>query len=187
MHRTMEQSATHSLSGDGSVEKYVLLTSQEEALRRRLSLQIPSNAPMTATSPEMQSLASSPTHSRSHSRSMSIHTSWAPEFQFPSSSNPIPTQPGMAHCGMANDTRVGESANHDEMDQRNKATLMELLNTESVRSDDKYRAWVQERLMDFEKKIRRQRRRRSSNPSGEELASSIAEHIDYHLSPFKTF
>jgi hypothetical protein len=41
-----------------------------------------------------------------------------------------------------------------------KATLTELLNTESVRSDGKYRQWIQERLMEAEQQIRRQRRRR---------------------------
>ncbi|KAF1810854.1 hypothetical protein P152DRAFT_373930, partial [Eremomyces bilateralis CBS 781.70] len=43
-----------------------------------------------------------------------------------------------------------------------KATLTELLNAPSVRHDERMRAWVQERLMDAEQELKRQRRRRSS-------------------------
>jgi len=66
-----------------------------------------------------------------------------------------------------------------EINKEIKATLTELLNTESVRSDEKYRQWIQERLMDAEQQIRRQRRRRSSSSTVDrEFASSIAEHMD---------
>ena len=52
-----------------------------------------------------------------------------------------------------------------------KSTLTELLNCESVRSDDKYRAWIQTRLMDAEKELRGSRmrsceRRRSEDVNG---------------------
>jgi predicted component of type VI protein secretion system len=67
-----------------------------------------------------------------------------------------------------------------EINQQMKATLTELLNTDSVRADDKYRAWIQERLMDAEHQIRRQRRRRSS--SDREMAESIHEHFE-HTTP----
>lgn len=159
------------------------MSSQEEVLRRRLSLQIPSAAPMTASSPEMQSLSSSPTFPRPI-----YSSSWGPELQY-RSTDPIgiPTQPGMAHQHRNSDAYVEGSPKQGEINQQIKATLTELLNTDSVRSDEKYRAWIQERLMDAEQKIRRQRRRRSSNSSGEELATSIAEHIDYHITPCKTW
>ena len=157
----------------------MLMSSQEEVLRRRLSLQIPS-APMTASSPEIQSLSTSPTFSRP------IYSStWSPTIGYASAS-PIPIHP----------TTIPEHDDvHDEdsntmsgdINQRIKATLTELLNTESVRSDEKYRAWIQERLLDTERKIRRQRRRRSSNLNGEELATSIAEHIEYHTPPCRSW
>lgn len=43
-----------------------------------------------------------------------------------------------------------------------KATLTALLNCESIKSDTRSRAWVQERLMEAEHAMRRQRRRKSS-------------------------
>jgi hypothetical protein len=154
------------------------MSSQEEVLRRRMSLHIPSDAPMTASSPELQSLSSSPVMSRPF-----YSSSWAPSLDYtPASSDPIPigSHPGMAHQPTGSGHNV-ESQSAGEMNHQLKATLTELLNTESVRSDKKYRAWIQERLMDAEQKCRRQRRRRSSNPSGEELAISIAENLDHHL------
>jgi hypothetical protein len=41
-----------------------------------------------------------------------------------------------------------------------KSTLTELLNCENVRNDGRYRMWVQTRLMDAEKELRGERRRR---------------------------
>jgi hypothetical protein len=46
-----------------------------------------------------------------------------------------------------------------------KATLTELLNCAEVRAEPEMRAWVQERLMEAEQEIRRQRRRRRSGAS----------------------
>lgn len=163
----MADSLRHTMSGDPTFQKYMLLASQKEALRRRLSLQVPSSSPMTASSPELQSLASSPTSSRS----------WAAE-QYGSSISPIPTYPGVAHREGVDDGRTDESKALCEINQQIKATLTELLNTESVRSDDRYRAWIQEKLMDAEHQIRRQRRRRSS--MDREIAQSIADHFEPH-------
>ncbi|PBP21916.1 hypothetical protein BUE80_DR007252 [Diplocarpon rosae] len=52
-----------------------------------------------------------------------------------------------------------------------KQTLTELLNCESVRNDNKYRMWVQSRLMDAEKELKISRtrsceRRRSEDVNG---------------------
>jgi hypothetical protein len=159
------------------------MSSQEEVLRRRMSLHIPSDAPMTAASPELQSLSSSPTMANPF-----YSSSWAPSLDYTSATEPIPIgdHPGMAHEPTRNANNV-ESQSTGEINHQMKATLTELLNTESVRSDEKYRAWIQERLMDAEQKCRRQRRRRSSNSSGEELATSIAENLDHNLPLCKTW
>ena len=152
------------LQEDPSFQKYMILSSQQEVLRRRLSLQIPSSSPMTANSPELQSLASSPTSASSLC------------------GYPVPTHPGVTH--MNEDLRKCEdSKSLSEINQQIKATLTELLNTESVRSDDKFRAWVQERLMDAERQIRRQRRRHSD--SDRDFAQSIAEHFDPRHTVFR--
>ncbi|KAF2198484.1 hypothetical protein GQ43DRAFT_400776, partial [Delitschia confertaspora ATCC 74209] len=168
---------------DPSWQRYLLLSSQQEVLNRRLSLQIPSASPMTASSPEMQSLASSPTYSRpSFTSSFSCEPEATPETTPPTSAStqpmsayPIPTQPGLGH-GRAENLHCDDSKSACEINQQIKATLTELLNTESVRSDEKYRAWIQDRLMNAERQIRRDRRRRSS--VDREIAQSIADHFE---------
>jgi len=76
-------------------------------------------------------------------------------------------------------TTDGQHESHKlyEINQQIKATLTELLNTDSVKQDDKFRVWVQGRLMDAELEMRRQRRRRSS--VDREIAESIAEHFEH--------
>lgn len=152
------------------MQKYMLLSSQEEAIRRRISLQVPIAAPMTASTPELQSLSSSPTEHRSV---------WSPGYSstYPMPTVPIATQPGTAHRHSIVDTEDVDKLS--ELNQEIKATLTELLNTESVRSDEKSRVWIQSRLMAAEHQIRNQRRRRSSSTDHDrEFASSIAEHMD---------
>ncbi|KAF2878134.1 hypothetical protein BDV95DRAFT_12511 [Massariosphaeria phaeospora] len=160
-----------SMSRNESMQRYMLLSSQQEVLRRRLSLHVPSASPMTASSPELQSLSSSP-------------TSRTPELEF-TSAYPSAVAAFPAHA-RGNLDDCDDAHRLRELNEQIKATLTELLNTDSVRSDDKYRAWVQGRLMDAEQQIRKQRRRRSSG-SDREFASSIAEHFDYSLAPPKTF
>jgi hypothetical protein len=46
-----------------------------------------------------------------------------------------------------------------------KRALTELLNCETVRQDTTIRTWVQSRLMETEKELRRGRRRRRSSPT----------------------
>ncbi|KAF2240848.1 hypothetical protein BU26DRAFT_442068, partial [Trematosphaeria pertusa] len=172
---------------DDSVQKYMLLSSQQEVLRRRLSLHIPTSAPMTASSPEFQSLASSPVYSRP---TYAVPWSADPDYAsaWPSPTEPIPAQPGMVHRNTIDDPHCEDSHKMCEINQEIKATLTELLNTDSVRSDEKYRAWVQARLMDAEHQIRQQRRRRSSGSIVDrEFASSIAEHLDLGIHSCKTW
>src|SRR5689334_19731325 len=149
----------------------MLLESQNEVVRRRLSLQLPSNAPMTAASPEFQTI-SSPQSSRG---SVSSMCSPEPSYtsSYPTSAHPIPMQPGVAHRNSIDNSYIDDSRRSCEINQQIKATLTELLNTDSVRSDERYRAWVQGRLMDVEHNIRKQRRHRSSD-ADREVAQTIA-------------
>jgi hypothetical protein len=155
------------------MQKLMLLQSQQEVLQRRLSLHVPTDAPFTTPSP---SLSSSPTSSRSS-------YSWSPEPEY-SSTRPIPTQPDTAHSSQRrhshDDLHNEDSRKLSEVNQQIKATLTELLNTESVRSDSKFRAYIQERLMDAEHNIRRNRRHHSSGDR--EMAASIADHFSPHAS-----
>lgn len=161
------------------MQKYMLLSSQEEAIRRRLSLQLPTAPPMAVSSPEFRSLSSSPTDYRA---------GWAPSYSstYPSPTEPIAAHPGTAHRHSITDTE--DAHRLCEINQEIKATLTELLNTNSVRSDEKSRAWIQSRLMAAEHQIRDQRRRRSSSSGHDrEFASSIAEHLDLGLHSSKTW
>ena len=45
------------------------------------------------------------------------------------------------------------------VNQQIKSTLTELLNCESVRGDRRYRMWVQTRLMDAERELKKERTR----------------------------
>lgn len=145
------------------MQRLQLLSSQQEVLRRRIALQVPSPTPLTVSSPEYCSLSSSPTD-----LSTSSHAS----------TRPIPTVPGAAHAStIPNDPSPSASDQQKlrEINEQIKATLTELLNTDSVRADERSRMWIQARLMDVEKQIRKQRRRHSSGDR--EFAESIAEHM----------
>ena len=73
-----------------------------------------------------------------------------------------------------------------EINQQIVATLMELLNTDAVKTDPRYRSFIQEKLMESEHQIRRQRRRHSSNAE-RDYASSIAQHLELGLNTSKTW
>jgi hypothetical protein len=158
----------------------MLLSAQKEALQRRMALEIPFGAPMAIESPEFQSLSSSPT--------------WSPKYAspYPTATDPLPTgsRSNMAARTSIDDMHTEESQKLNEINHQIVATLTELLNTESVRSDDKHRAWIQERLMDAEHQIRRERRRHSSNASlnaDRDFASAIAHQLELGLNTSKTW
>lgn len=68
-----------------------------------------------------------------------------------------------------------------EVTHQIKATLTELLNHESVKCDDKFRHWVQDRLIDAEMELKTQRRRnRRKSSLDREAVDTIAESIRSH-------
>jgi hypothetical protein len=156
------------------MQKYLLLSAQKEALQRRISLQIPFGAPMEPSSPEFQSLSSSPDWSSNYAS------------LYPTATEPLATRSVMSSRTSMDDLHTEESHKLAEINHQIVATLTELLNTESIRSDDKTRAWIQERLMEAEHQNRRQRRRQSSN-SERDFASAIAHHLELDLNASKTW
>lgn len=162
------------------MQRYMLLSAQKEALQRKMALEIPFSTPMTVTSPEFQSLSSSPT--------------WSPKYAspYPTAADPLPTgsSTNMVTRTSIHDMHTEESQRLNELNHQIVATLTELLNTESVRSDDKHRAWIQERLMEAEHQIRRERRRHSSHASlhaDRGFASAIAQQLELGLNTSKTW
>jgi len=141
---------------------------------------------MANMSPEQQSTGlSSPTYFRPvftpPSSPDSIYTTTA--------SNPIPARPSKRHSIAGTDIPGIEDAHKlSEVNQEIKATLTELLNTNTCRTDGKYRQWVQGRLMDVEHEIRQQRRRRSSGSAVDrEFASSVAHNLDFNIPSYKSW
>ncbi|KAF1937508.1 hypothetical protein EJ02DRAFT_426554 [Clathrospora elynae] len=164
-----------------SMQKYMLLSAQKEALHRRMALEIPFNAPMTPSSPEFQSLSSS---------SSSSSPPWSPKCASPYSATtdamPIGRRTRATPRTSIDDMHMEESHKLAEINQQIIATLTELLNTECIRSNEKQRAWIQERLMDAEHQIRRERRRHSSH-AGRDFSSAIAQHLELGLHTSKTW
>lgn len=156
------------------MQKYILLAAQKEAIQRRMSMALPFGLPMSTSSPEFQSLSSSPTSPTSYTST------------YPTATEPVPTSPGAVARTSVDDLHTDESHKLYEINQQIVATLMELLNTDAVKADQKYRSFIQEKLMESEHQIRRQRRRHSSNAE-RDFASSIAHHLELGLNTSKTW
>ncbi|KAJ8117142.1 hypothetical protein OPT61_g1609 [Boeremia exigua] len=170
----MAPSTKPALSRNESMQKYILLAAQKEALQRRIAMSIPFSLPMSTSSPEFQSLSSSPTSPMDYAS------------PYPTATEPIAARPGTAAQGSVDDMHTNESHKLYEINQQIVATLMELLNTDAVKTDPRYRAFIQEKLMESEHQIRRQRRRHSSNAE-RDYASSIAQHLELGLNTSKTW
>ncbi|GKT59982.1 hypothetical protein ColTof4_00123 [Colletotrichum tofieldiae] len=150
-----------------ALQQYLVLHSQHEELRQHLD-QIrlittcntslsssPSVSPTRSTcSPFGQYPNASSGGRRRHSRSRCSSLS-GPKARRSSSLAPI-----------ADETTIWAVAEEEQrlfdVNEGMKRALMELLNCEQVRSDSSFRMWVQCRLMDTEKELRSERRRKSA-------------------------
>jgi hypothetical protein len=166
-----------------ALQKYLLLHSQHDALQKHLdqittSFPTASNTSRSSDQQRYASLSSSPSSddgirvlspprvTRNHHRGGSIP---------PARSRPAITKRRSSLPTVIDESLIGE-IEQDEMklkdvNQQIKSTLTELLNCEGVRGDRKYRMWIQTRLMDAEKELKRDRsmscdRRRSEDASG---------------------
>lgn len=165
-----------------ALQKYLLLHSQHDALQKHLDqiTTFPTASP-TSRSPTRNryaSLSSSPGSdnemylsspprvARNHHRGGSIPQS-RPRPVMKTRRSSLPT---------VIDESILEEIEQDEMklkgvNQQIKSTLTELLNCQGVRGDRRYRMWIQTRLMDAEKELKKDRskscdRRRSEDISG---------------------
>lgn len=175
------------LSQNDTYHRYLLLSTQQETLRQRLTLQIPPSVPTVTHEPSYSPRSSfssdystqySPMHSPTQTPATPHHTA-APSSA--ASSSPIPDMPSVVHSAHAPHhlVRTGQPAPEDtklyDVNKQVKAVLTELLNTDGVKHDERFRMWVQGRLMETEMEMRRQRRRRNS--VDKEVLESIAEHF----------
>lgn len=167
-----------------ALQKYLLLHSQHDALQKHIS-QITTTVEPTSASP-----TTSPSRSRFSSMSSSPESNDAIHLSAPTSSLPHHRRSGSmprSHQRPQLRTRrsslptvIDESILGEIEEDENKlkdvnlqikSTLTELLNCESVRNDNRYRSWIQTRLMDAEKELRGSRtrsceRRRSEDFNG---------------------
>lgn len=159
-----------------ALQKYLLLHSQHDALQKHLThitTSLPTESPSPSPSPDrfrqgsMSSSAGSeenylsaspPQHIRHHHRSGSIQV---PPSQRPALRTRRSSLPAVVTENALIEIEEEETKLKD-VNQQIKSTLTTLLNCESVRSDRKYRNWVQTRLMDTEKELKKIRSRSCS-------------------------
>lgn len=162
---------------DLTLQAYIQLSTQKDNIQNRLAFASPSATVSPVSAPSPTNLFSlSPVKSLgSPLQPNNYHSSIS---SYLSSSQPIAAMP---HPGLSMPTAQSDMDEDRlaEVNHQIKATLTELLNHESVRHDDSFRHWVQERLMEAEAETRKQRRRsrRRSSIDREAVSNSIAESI----------
>ncbi|GAW17991.1 hypothetical protein ANO14919_074600 [Xylariales sp. No.14919] len=158
--------ATHNL--DFAVREYLLLQDQHEELCQRLNQLSPvtsSSSSLSIASTAMTSPSVSPTRSflgrdslsPCRDQDMTSHT-WMPS---PSCRSRAHQYERVRDESVVGEVAAGEQKLFD-VNEGMKRALTELLNCEAVRQDKAMRTWVQTRLLETEKELRRGRRRRSS-------------------------
>ncbi|KAL2758621.1 hypothetical protein ACRALDRAFT_1068891 [Sodiomyces alcalophilus JCM 7366] len=151
-----------------ALQKYLILHSQHQELRRSLD-HIRANAPSLGSSTRNTSLASSPSISptrrpcspfghypsgRNHTRRVSI--AGPPKmYRGGSGMSPAADESVMSQI-------VEEERRLFDVNEAMKRALMEMLNGAQAKQDPAFRTWVQCRLMDTEKELRSERRRKSA-------------------------
>jgi len=169
-----------------ALQKYLLLHSQHEALQKHLRRITTSMPPTPTTSPSRSpdrfrygSLSSSPatddgylssssppstTRSHHRSSSMQVHR---PRLRPRRSS--LPT--------VINESILGEIAQEEmklkSVNQQIKSTLTDLLNCDSVRGDQRYRMWIQTRLMEAEKELKGYKSRSCERRRSEDIGGMM--------------
>lgn len=164
-----------------ALQKYLLLHSQHDALQKHLS-QITTSLPTTASpsgspdrfregsisstgSEDSFTSSSPPPQIRHQNRSGSIP---APSPQRPAIRTRRSSLPAVINESILEEIEQDETKLKD-VNQQIKSTLTTLLNCESVRGDRRYRNWVQTRLLDTEKELKKGRSRSSERRQSEDM------------------
>jgi hypothetical protein len=156
----------NTLTKDNPYQRYFLLCKQQESLRRKTSTQSPVFSPLSDASSEFSSLSSSPTIAPKYGSDLpSLSMANLGSISTMATTAPISTIPGIAHRrNHSADSSFSDNYQKELYDitMAIKASLTELLNEESIKHDDRIRAEIQYQLMETEKQLKQQRRRRSS-------------------------
>ncbi|KAI1747806.1 hypothetical protein F4782DRAFT_519938 [Xylaria castorea] len=155
---TVWPAASHNLNF--TMQEYLSLHDQREELCQRLHELCPSSSSSSTTT--LSSLASTTATSPSVSPTRSFLGRDGPSSSMLS---PSLSRPDCRVRAGQNESLVGEVAAGKQklydVNEGMKRALTELLNCEAVRQDRAMRTWVQTRLLETEKELRRGRRRRS--------------------------
>lgn len=150
-----------------ALQKYLVLHSQQTRIRDAIQRQYMFVSPRLC--PESRSSSIS---------SMSSSPGTPPSLPF--STHAIPTIPEEVEESEERDDAEDEEQKLYDINKQIKFTLTDLLNCDSTRSDSKFRAWVQSRLMDAEMELRRHRKRRVSvDRESHEMVESIATSMEF--------
>lgn len=140
---------------DFAMQEYLLLHDQYEELCQRLHELSP------ASSPSLSPATASPSPSPPRDQQRTASYAWisGPAYRARArASQRSPPRDGLLAVG---DAGAGDRKLFD-VNEGMKRALTELLNCDVVRHDRAKRTWVQTRLMETERELRRERRRRSS-------------------------
>lgn len=145
-------------------QRYLLLSTQQSQLQESLAA-----SPVSPTFPSPLSRKGS---NASTSASYPIVPTFTPSSSQDSATTAVsyfetrsPVADAASPRRRPSDTPSERSTTSDklyECTREIRCTLTELLNCDSVKHDERFRTWVQEKLMDAEHDIKGQRRRRSS-------------------------
>lgn len=168
MMPTPPASPTRNHSNGFAMQKYLMLTEQHEELRGNLE-QIRANASYASYSTtSASSISSTPAVSPTRgSCSLFGHHSSSRHHRRSSVAGPPKTRrSSTALCTLPDESILYELAEEEQrlfdVNEGIKRALTELLNGDQAKSDRSFRTWVQCRLMDTEKELRSERRRKSS-------------------------
>lgn len=159
------------------VQSYMVLHSQQTSVRRRLSLSDASPSPTSTPerSPSRRSSLDSPSRHPSFTRTMSSPSQSRPRsprspYQRRPSIPSIPEEPqNDVPCVHPDEDKLFD------INKRIRSTLTDLFNCDSVKHDDRMRAWVHSRLMDVQQTLDEQKRSRAS-----EGTATQADAVSFH-------
>lgn len=161
------------------LQRYLALHTQQSSIRRQISES--SSSPSPPLSPKSQpSMRASPDMSSSEPSSAgpspTLESTRLPQLSPPAYALPQPVNrpsPTRKRSARPSIAPIPEDDSLDEFEAPSptkeravqinheiKTTLTDLLNCEAVRNDGKMRLWIQSRLMDAERELKRQRRTR---------------------------